>query len=84
MSGNIGKILNIGNLTGHNKNAHLELKGKVVLMRSIASAIKDGLGELVGRHVTCQLISSTVADPSEQSTLPLCLLSVSRDLFGTS
>ena len=51
-----------GKMTGHNKNAHLKLKGNVVLMRSIAG----GLGELVGRLVTClQLISSTVADPSE-------------------
>ena len=65
MLGNIGKIPNIRDLTGHNKNVHLKLKGNVVLMRSIAGAIKDGLGELVGRHVTCQLISSTLVDASE-------------------
>jgi linoleate 9S-lipoxygenase len=74
MLGKIGKIGTIGDLTGRNKNAHLKLKGNVVLMRkavlglqvtSIASAIIDGVVELAGHHVTCQLISSTVPDPSE-------------------
>jgi linoleate 9S-lipoxygenase len=74
MSRNIIKISNIGDLIGHKKNAHLKLKGNVVLMHkavlgldvtSIAGAIKDGVCELAGRHVTCQLISSTIADPSE-------------------
>ena len=72
MFGNIGKIPVIGDLTGSNKNAHL--KGNVVLMRktvlgfdvtSMASAVIDGVGEFLGRGVTCQLISSTVVDPSE-------------------
>ncbi|CAD6266679.1 unnamed protein product [Miscanthus lutarioriparius] len=65
----LGKIRD---LTGHNKNAHLKLKGNVVLMRSIAGAIKDGLGELVGCHVTCQLISSTVADPNNGNRGKVC------------
>jgi linoleate 9S-lipoxygenase len=72
MLGKIGKIGTISDLTGRNKNA--QLKGNVVLTRkavlglqvtSIASAIIDGVGEFVGHRVTCQLISSTVADPSE-------------------
>lgn len=86
MFGNIGKIPIIGDLTGSNKNAHL--KGNVVLVRktvlgldvtSIAGSLLDGIGEFLGRGVTCQLISSTVVDPSEQSTPPFlpppCLLS---------
>ena len=72
MFGSLGKIPVIGDLTGSNKNAHL--KGNVVLMRktvlgfdvtSMASAVIDGVGEFLGRGVTCQLISSTVVDPSE-------------------
>jgi len=85
MFGNIGnKIPIIGDITGSNKNAHL--KGNVVLVRktvlgldvtSIAGSIIDGVGEFLGRGVTCQLISSTVVDPSEQSTLPPCRTSFS-------
>jgi hypothetical protein len=61
-----GKIGFIGDRIGRNKNGHLKLKGNVVLTRkSIASAVIDGVVELAGHHVTCQLISSTVADPSE-------------------
>ncbi|ONM35730.1 Linoleate 9S-lipoxygenase 1 [Zea mays] len=71
MFGNIGKIPIIGDLTGSNKNAHL--KGNLVLMRktvlgfdvtSIAGSLMDGLGEFLGRGVTCQLVSSTVVDPN--------------------
>ncbi|ONM35743.1 lipoxygenase2, partial [Zea mays] len=71
MFGNIGKIPIIGDLTGSNKNAHL--KGNVVLVRktvlgldvtSIAGSLLDGIGEFLGRGVTCQLISSTVVDPN--------------------
>ncbi|CAD6228766.1 unnamed protein product [Miscanthus lutarioriparius] len=71
MFGSLGKIPVIGDLTGSNKNAHL--KGNVVLMRktvlgfdvtSMASAVIDGVGEFLGRGVTCQLISSTVVDPN--------------------
>jgi len=85
MFGNLGnKIPIIGDITGSNKNAHL--KGNVVLVRktvlgldvtSIAGSIIDGVGEFLGRGVTCQLISSTVVDPSEQSTLPPCRTSFS-------
>ena len=84
MFGSLGKIPIIGDITGSNKNAHL--KGNVVLVRktvlgldvtSIAGSIIDGVGEFLGRGVTCQLISSTVVDPSEQSTLPPCRTSFS-------
>ena len=63
----------IGDLKGH-KNARL--KGSVVLMRksalnldvtSIGATVFDNITEFLGRGVTCQLISSTVVDPSEPS-----------------
>jgi hypothetical protein len=65
----------IGDLTGH-KGARL--KGSVVLMRktvlnldvtSIGATVLDNVTELLGRGVTCQLISSTVTDPSESGLL---------------
>ena len=63
----------IGNLTGGLKHVHL--KGSVVLMRKnaldfndLGATVMDSVGEFLGRGVTCQLISSTVADPSEQNT----------------
>ena len=71
----IGKI--IGDITGSNK--HAQLKGNVVLVRktvlgldvtSIAGSLLDGVGEFLGRGVTCQLISSTVVDPSEHRQHP--------------
>jgi linoleate 9S-lipoxygenase len=58
----------IGDLSG---GEHGQLKGNVVLMRknvldvtSIAGSLIDGVSEFLGRGVTCQLISSTVVDPS--------------------
>jgi hypothetical protein len=66
MFGNI-----IGDLTGH-KGARL--KGSLVLMRksvlnldvtSVGATVLDNVTEFLGRGVTCQLISSTVTDPSE-------------------
>ena len=65
----------IGNLTGGGKNAHI--KGSVVLMRKNAldfndfgATVMDSITEFLGRGVTCQLISSTVPDPSESRILP--------------
>lgn len=69
----------IDSLTGANKNARL--KGTVVLMRKnvldlndFGATIIDGIGEFLGKGVTCQLISSTVVDNSKHSTLLLLLL----------
>lgn len=60
----------LGDLTGGLKNGRL--KGSVVLMRKnvlefndFSASLVDGITEFLGRGVTCQLISSTVVDPSE-------------------
>lgn len=57
----------IDTLTGANKSARL--KGTVVLMRKnvldlndFGATIIDGIGEFLGKGVTCQLISSTAVD----------------------
>jgi linoleate 9S-lipoxygenase len=59
----------IGCLTGLNKNARL--KGSVVLMRKrknvldlndFSATVIDGVGEFLGKDVTCQLVSSTLVD----------------------
>ncbi|XP_062212125.1 putative linoleate 9S-lipoxygenase 3 [Phragmites australis] len=59
----------ISGLTGANKNARV--KGTVVLMRKnvldlndFGATIIDGIGEFLGKGVTCQLISSTLVDPN--------------------
>lgn len=59
----------IGGLTG-NKNARL--KGSLVLMRKNAldindfgATVIDGISEFLGRGVTCQLVSSSLVDPSK-------------------
>jgi linoleate 9S-lipoxygenase len=69
----LGRI--IGDPTGLNKNARLA--GSVVLMRKnvldltdFSATVIDGIGEFLGKGVTCQLISSTLVDPSE-APLPL-------------
>ena len=69
----------IDGLTGANKNARL--KGTVVLMRKnvldlndFGATVIDGISEFLGKGVTCQLISSTLVDPSEP---PLILVSFS-------
>uniref|UniRef100_A0A0D9VXV1 Lipoxygenase n=1 Tax=Leersia perrieri TaxID=77586 RepID=A0A0D9VXV1_9ORYZ len=58
----------IDSLTGSSKQ---RLKGTVVLMRKnvldlndFGATIIDGLGEFIGKGVTCQLISSTAVDPN--------------------
>ena len=60
----------IDGLTGANKNARL--KGTVVLMcknvldlNDFGATVIDGISEFLGKGVTCQLISSTLVDPSE-------------------
>jgi linoleate 9S-lipoxygenase len=60
----------IDGLTGGSKNA--QLKGTVVLMRKnvldlndFGATVIDGISEFLGKGVTCQLISSTLVDPSE-------------------
>lgn len=72
----------IGGLTGSKKR---RLKGSVVLMRksvlgfdvtSISDTVMDNIGEFVGHGVTCQLISSTVADPCTCRELVILFLSV--------
>uniref|UniRef100_J3LRW3 Lipoxygenase n=1 Tax=Oryza brachyantha TaxID=4533 RepID=J3LRW3_ORYBR len=57
----------IDSLTGSSKQSRL--KGTVVLMRKnvldlndFGATVIDGLGEFVGKGVTCQLISSTAVD----------------------
>ncbi|XP_037427188.1 linoleate 9S-lipoxygenase 1-like [Triticum dicoccoides] len=57
----------VDSLTGANKSARL--KGTVVLMRKnvldlndFGATIMDGIGEFIGKGVTCQLISSTLVD----------------------
>ncbi|XBI73785.1 hypothetical protein VPH35_067458 [Triticum aestivum] len=57
----------IDSLTGANKSARL--KGTVVLMRKnvldltdLGATIMDGIGDFLGKGVTCQLISSTLVD----------------------
>jgi hypothetical protein len=71
----------IGDLTGLNKNARL--KGSVVLMRKnvldlndFRGTVIDGIDEFLGKGVTCQLISSTLVDPSEHRCLSLSLSSL--------
>ncbi|KAF7044263.1 hypothetical protein CFC21_053522 [Triticum aestivum] len=60
----------IDSLTGANKSARL--KGTVVLMRKnvldltdLGATIMDGIGDFLGKGVTCQLISSTLVDHAE-------------------
>uniref|UniRef100_A0A0E0KHV4 Lipoxygenase n=1 Tax=Oryza punctata TaxID=4537 RepID=A0A0E0KHV4_ORYPU len=59
----------IDTITGSSKQSRL--KGTVVLMRKnvldlndFGATVIDGLGEFVGKGVTCQLISSTAVDPN--------------------
>jgi hypothetical protein len=77
----------IGDLTGLNK--HARLKGSVVLMRKnvldlndFGATVIDGIGEFLGKGVTCQLISSTVVDPSEHPYIacPIPLLALDRSV----
>jgi linoleate 9S-lipoxygenase len=57
----------IGDLTGLHK--HARLKGSEVIMRKNVLDLNDFgatvIDEFLGKGVTCQLISSTVVDPSE-------------------
>jgi linoleate 9S-lipoxygenase len=60
----------IDNLTGASKD-HGRLKGTVVMMRKnvldlndFGATIIDGVSELIGKGITCQLISSTLVDHS--------------------
>ncbi|KAE8820156.1 lipooxygenase-1 [Hordeum vulgare] len=66
-------------MTGANKIARL--KGTVVLMSNnvldlndFGATIIDGIGEFLGKGVTCQLISSTAVDQSKHTTPPSFLL----------
>ncbi|VAH95361.1 unnamed protein product [Triticum turgidum subsp. durum] len=69
----------IDSLTGANKSARL--KGTVVLMRKnvldltdLGATIMDGIGDFLGKGVTCQLISSTLVDHGKHSALLILLL----------
>lgn len=60
------------------KNA--QLKGTVVLMRKnvldlndFGASLLDGIGEFLGKGITCQLISSTLVDTSKTTRPPLCI-----------
>jgi hypothetical protein len=76
----------IDTITGSSKQSRL--KGTVVLMRKnvldlndFGATVIDGLGEFLGKGVTCQLISSTAVDPSEHTPPPLsppCISSLGR------
>ncbi|CAO2167342.1 unnamed protein product [Urochloa humidicola] len=68
-----------GGLSAGNRKGRL--KGSVVLMRksvlgldvtSISASVIDNIGEFLGRGVTCQLISSTVADPNNGNRGKVC------------
>lgn len=63
----------LGGILDGLKGKNARLKGSVVLMRKnvldlndFGATIIDGIGEFLGKGVTCQLISSTLVDPSER------------------
>ncbi|OEL34525.1 Linoleate 9S-lipoxygenase 2 [Dichanthelium oligosanthes] len=69
----------IGGLTGNKQKG--KIKGSVVIMRksvlgfdvtSISATVMDNIGEFIGNGVTCQLISSTVADPYNDNRGKVC------------